>query len=358
MSGRGEARVTLGFEPIAGLDREGLPAHDLRRFERPPKITLSVTETCPLNCRHCYGDCGAGSRAELTTAEWLAIIDRLIEDGVIQFYIEGGEPFHRPDFFSLLERCCPQAMTLVRSHGTTIDSEMAQRIRRVGVGRMFIDLMGATAATHEFFTGIPGSFELSCRAVSALRSAGVAVDVLVILTRQTAPELTALAEIAHRLGAERLGILRLYPLGRTKRRWAELALSLDEQMAALAALRPPAGLGVMQSWHPHDRNCCWQAAAINAYGDSIGCMYLREYVNFGNVRDIPFLTSWNEDPLYRTLRAGRVERGCPECSAHSKSDGGCRSAAYAFHGRWTAPDPFCSTLNAGVDLRALPARIL
>jgi radical SAM protein with 4Fe4S-binding SPASM domain len=332
-----------------------MPARSRKRFDRPPKITLSVNETCPLNCLHCYGDCGSKSRPELSTAEWLTLIDQLAADGVIQFYIEGGDPFHRPDFFTLLERCCSQAMTLVRSGGTTIDAHAARRVRDVGVGRMFIDLMGATAATHEFFTQVPGSFARSCEAVRLLRDAGVAVDVLVILTRQTAGELTALAALAHQLGAERLGVLRLYPLGRAKRRWPDLALSLDEQAAALAALRPPPGLGVMQSWHPRDRNCCWQAAAINAYGDSIGCMYLREYVNFGNIRDVPFLDTWDKDPLYNSLRAGHVEESCPDCSAHSGSDGGCRAAAYAFHGRWTAPDPFCATLNRGTDLRVLPS---
>lgn len=325
-----------------------------QQFERPAKITLSVTETCPLQCLHCYGDCGSKARPELPTARWLSLIDELVEGGVIQFYIEGGEPFHRPDFFTLLERTCPSAMTLVRSHGTSIDQATARRIRDVGVGRVFIDLMGATAATHESFTQVPGSFDKSCGAVRALRDAGVPVDVLVILTRQTAPELSALATLAHGLGAERLGILRLYPLGRAKRHWSALALSLDEQMDALAALDVPPGLGVMKSWHPKDRNCCWQAAAINAFGDSVGCLYLREYVNFGNVDDVPFLDSWQSDPLYTALRSGVVEQSCGECSSHHGCQGGCRSTAYAFHGRWTAPDPFCTTLNHGTDLRVLP----
>ena len=329
-----------------------------RRFERPPKITLSITETCPLECLHCYGDCGTKQRAELETVEWLNLIDQLVAGGVIQFYIEGGEPFHRSDFFTVLERCCPQAMTLVRSHGTTIDVPTARRIRQTGVGRVLIDLMGASAATHEWFTRVPGSFDKTCRAVRALRDVGVAADVLVILTRQTAPELTAIARLAHQLGAERLGVLRLYPLGRAKRLWKELALSLDEQTQALASLALPDGLGLMQSWHPNNRNCCWQAAAINAFGDSVGCMYLREYVNYGNVRNMPFQTTWNDDPLYRSLRAGKVEGACPDCSSHSGSDGGCRSTAYAFHGSWTAPDPFCSTLNTGTDLRALPQHLL
>ena len=328
-------------------------------FDLPPKLTISITETCPLSCAHCYADCNRADAApELSFAEWTRFVDHLIAGGVIQMYFEGGEPFHRPDFFDLLAYSAQRAMTLVRTHGTSIDAGAARRLRRDRVGRMFVDLMGADAATHDRHTGTAGSFDLACRALEALVTAGVTTDVLVILTRQTAPQLQQILELAHGLGALRVGVLRLYPLGRAKQRWAEMALSLDEQMAAIASLRPPPGLGVMQSWHPNDRNCCWQAAAVSAHGRSIGCMYLREYADFGDVREVDFFQSWSTNALYRQLRAGHVDSTCPSCASVSGTGGGCRSAAYAFTGSWTAPDPFCPATNHGVDLRVLPQRLL
>ncbi len=347
--------MTPDIDPVAWPAPRGAAPH----FEMPPKLTISITETCPLACAHCYADCNrADAPRELSLDEWRAFVDHLVANGVIQIYFEGGEPFHRPDFHDLLAYSAERAMTLVRTHGTTIDAAAARRLRHDRVGRMFVDVMGADAATHDAHTGTPGSFDLTCRAVRALVAAGVRTDMLVILTRQTAPHLQRILELAHGLGALRVGVLRLYPLGRAKARWAEMALSLDEQMAAIAALRPPPGLGVMQSWHPNDRNCCWQAAAVTAHGHSIGCMYLREYVDFGDVREVDFFRSWREDRLYGTLRAGHVDKACPSCAATSNTGGGCRSAAFAFTGRWTAPDPFCPTTNDGVDLRVLPQRLL
>ena len=123
------------------------------------------------------------------------------------------------------------------------------------------------------------------------------------------------------MGIRRVGILRPYPLGRMRENWAELSLSLSEMMDALAALRPPAGLTVMQSWHPNDANCCWQMAAVNAYGDSIGCTYLREDVNFGSALETSLAQTW-EHPLYRELRSGNVESSCGSCSASQNSHGG------------------------------------
>ena len=329
------------------------------RYETPPHLTISITNTCNLQCRWCYGDCGTtGAKAELGTAEWLRFIDYLVENDFIQIYFEGGEPFLRKDFFKILKYCTRKLMTFVRTNGTLVTAELASELKTIGVGRVLVDIMGACADTHDGLTGTTGSFEKSCTAVRHLATAGIKTDVLVILNRKNAAEIQRLAELAHSLGALRLGILRLYPLGRSRRAWGELALSLPDQQSTIAALKVPNGFQVMQSWHPKDRNCCWQAAAVNAFGDSIGCMYLREYVNFGNIRTTSLLDTWENNELYRTLREGEVEKSCHSCHQNDGTHGGCRSTAYAFHGRWDAPDPFCSDLNDGVDLRVLPKRLL
>lgn len=329
----------------------------------PPKISLGITEACPLQCRHCYADCAPAPKPdELSIQAWMEVVDQLLADGVIQFYFEGGEPLLKPGFLGLLARCARDAMTLLRTHGTLIDDAMADALQAAGVGRVLIDLMGAEAATHDHATGIPGSFAASCAGLRRCAGRGIATDALVILTRHTAPELNALLRLAAGLGAERVGILRLYPLGRAKRHWDELALSLDEQMAAIQALDPPRGLTVMQSWHPYDRNCCWQAAAVDAAGRAVGCMYLREYADFGRVagdRATRYLDIWRHHPAYLRLRAGTGLESTPHDSPASDGlPGGCRSSAYAFHGRWTAPDPFDAALNGGVDLRVLPQHAL
>jgi radical SAM protein with 4Fe4S-binding SPASM domain len=324
----------------------------------PFNISLLITQTCNLECKHCYADCSpAKKQYELTTDQWINTIEYLAENEFVSLYFEGGEPFARPDFLRILAHATPKMMTLVRSNGTLIDKSVASELKRIGVGRVLIDLFGATDETHDYFAGVKGSFAKACNAISSLHEAQIEVDTLTILNRRNAGEIQDVLKVAHDFGASRAGILRLYPLGRAKMRWGELALSLDDQMSVLAAIDPPEQLTVMQSWHPNDRNCCWQSAAIDPFGRSIGCAYLREYVNYGNILDMPFLETWN-DPLYRELRSGNVEKSCSGCEAREGTRGGCRSAAYAFHGSWQAPDPFCSDLNDGVDLRALPARLL
>jgi radical SAM protein with 4Fe4S-binding SPASM domain len=323
-------------------------------LERPMKTTLVITEQCNLDCRLCYGRChDAKPRAELSIEQWRRIIDDLAASGVIWLYIEGGEPFLKPGFVDLLAENTARMYTMVRTHGTLIDAALAARLKAIDVATVLVDLWGATEATHDALTRTAGSFERSVQGIRRLVAARVDTQMLFILNRLNVGELQNYCELAAELGASAVGILRLYPLGSVREQWPELALSLEEMTAALETLRPLAGLRIMQSWHPRNANCCWQMSGINAFGDSIGCAYLREYVNFGNVLEQPFLRTWNH-PLGRQLRSGRVDHSCPQCASSQGSHGGCRSTAFAFHGRFDAPDPFDRELNNGVDLRTLP----
>ncbi len=328
-------------------------------LETPTAITLGITETCPLQCRHCYADCARAPKpGELDAATWTAMVEGLARGGIVQTYVEGGEPLAKPGILDILRAAARSTMTLLRTHGAGLDEAMSWSLAEIGVGRVLVDLMGGRAETHDAQAGVAGAFAQSCAAVRHLVARGIPTDVLVILTRETAPELQRIAELAADLGAARLGVLRLYPLGRAKRAWSALGLPLAEQMQALAALRLPRGLGLMQSWHPKNRNCCWQGAAINAFGRAIGCMYLREYVDFGDATSTPYEEIWRTHPLYRQLRAGDVEQSCPECTHSEGSRGGCRSTAFAWHQRWTAPDPYDTTLNGDIDLSKLPSHVL
>jgi radical SAM protein with 4Fe4S-binding SPASM domain len=321
----------------------------------PPKISIGITEACPFKCRHCYADCAAAPKpGELSADGWIRLLMDLADRGVVQAYIEGGEPLVKPGFMNVLRSIAPVMMTLVRTHGWGLTERRAGDLAEAGLGRMLVDLMGADAATHDLHTGVPGSFAGACDAIRWSAQAGISTDALVILTRQTMPQLSRIAFLTAALGAQRLGILRLYPLGRARLIWKDIALPLAEQMQALDTLVLPPGLRVMQSWHPNNHNCCWQAAAINAFGRAIGCMYLREYVDYGDATVTPYDEIWRDNPLYRALRSGSVEETCSDCSSTQGSHGGCRSTAYAWHGRWTAPDPFDVTLNHGTDLTRLP----
>jgi radical SAM protein with 4Fe4S-binding SPASM domain len=75
------------------------------------------------------------------------------------------------------------------------------------------------------------------------------------------------------------------------------------------------------------------------------------------VRTQPFLDTW-QHPHYVMLRTQSIDHDCPECTANrSLSPGGCRATAYAFTGRWDAPDPFCGHMGQGIDVSQRPGAL-
>jgi radical SAM protein with 4Fe4S-binding SPASM domain len=325
-------------------------------LESPIKLTISVTNACNLNCAYCYGDCGRKrAQPELSTDELLALVDDLAANGIISVFFEGGEPLLRPDMMQVLGACTPNMMTWLRTNATLVTPDVARDLKRIGVGTVCVDMCGATRETHEALTGVAGSYDESIAGIRNLVAAGLPTLMLIILNRRNKDELQAYVDLADTLGVGRVGILRLYPLGRARENWRDLACSMDEMTQALAAIKPPPSVHLMQSWHPKNGNCCWENAAVLATGESVGCPYLREAVDYGNIRETSFFETWNH-PLYKRLRAGPKHEAahCPDCASKEGTRGGCRATAYAFTGDWDAADPFCAVLNKGADLRALP----
>jgi len=310
-----------------------------------------------MDCKLCYADCKNDPKQELSTDEWKRFIDQLVSDNFLHVFFEGGEPFDRPDFEELLAYIDRRLYITIRTHAISIDVARARRLKDLGVARLYVDLFSAQPDVQDELTGSKGSYE---RAVSGMRNAvdaGVKVTILGILSRYNHEHMQPYIDLAEDVGADQVGVLRLYPLGRARKNWQELSISAEQMMTSLNGLRVPKTVQLMQSWHPKDGNCCWQNAAVSPTGQSIGCPYLREYVDFGNITEQPFLDTWAH-PLYKQLRESDVEETCVECSSTQGTLGGCRSTAYAFHGRFTASDPYCAHNNQGVDLNVLPEWLL
>jgi MoaA/NifB/PqqE/SkfB family radical SAM enzyme len=327
-------------------------------LDTPIVVGTQVTNTCNLQCKQCYTGCSPTPPAEdLTFEEWTRLIDYLAEHEVIHLYFEGGDPLLRPDFLDILRYAQQRFLLWFRTHATTITPELAREIAEIGLGRVVVDFFGTDAEMHDHLTGVPGSYAKTLRGAELLREQDVPVIPAAIVNRLNLPHLQRYVELGLRLEAEEVGLLRLYPIGAAERNWAELAPDPREVSAAIAALEVPPGLRMMNGFHPYDANCCWVNAHITSTGDSIGCPYLRGMVNYGNVRETPFMQTW-EHPLYRQLRTQEVEGDCPECTNNRmRSPGGCRSSAYTFTGRWDATDPFCPEMNHGTDVTVLPATI-
>lgn len=172
---------------------------------QPVNGTFELTERCNLRCRMCYvrasSDDVGKRRKELSASEWLGLARDAVDNGMVFLLLTGGEVFLRPDFFEIYTPLTRMGLMLTLfTNGTLITDALAQRLAQAPPSRTEITLYGATAATYEAVTGIPGSYARCCAGIEALVRHGVSLRLKATISRLNVGEVDAMRQMAHNWG--------------------------------------------------------------------------------------------------------------------------------------------------------------
>jgi len=348
-----------------------------------PVVFWNITSRCNLSCTHCYLRSGPGRlrEDELTTDEATALIDDLAGAGVPLLLFSGGEPLVREDFWTLAAHARRRGLPAVLStNGTLITPAIARRLRKAGIGYAGISLDGATAATHDAFRGVPGSFDRSVQALKNCIDAGLRCGVRFTVTKRNHTELGDLIALARSIGVHRFCVYWLVPTGRGGDVHADLQVAPGEVRAVIDLVyretirTDPAVMEFLTVDAPQDGACLLarlegdgspaydrahrllarmggcsagrRVANIDPSGNVYPCQFAQfEEFLVGNVRDRPFGDLWN-DPGNRVLAAFRADvtdpgSSCGTCDRQEVCGTGCRVRAYARSGDLNGGDPLC-----------------
>ncbi len=159
---------------------------------RPARVQIDVTYRCELDCKHCYLD-NRTTWPELTTAEWLGVLEQLAELGVWFVSWSGGEVTQRADLLTLIDAAAKLGFRqVIRTHAGTMDARMAQGLAAAGVMEAKISVYSLSADVHDAFTRRPGSWQATMTGIACLKAAGVAVEIEFIIQPHTIDEIPAL----------------------------------------------------------------------------------------------------------------------------------------------------------------------
>lgn len=300
-------------------------------LSRPAIYSLELTPRCNHRCQGCsniYAD--DRTRPPLSAAAWRAILADLGPDAT-QIRLTGGEPTLHPDFLTILEAATAyDAWVTVFTHGDWPDpAPLIERLRgRPQFSGLLISLHGATAASHEFFTRVPGSFARTQANIRAAAAAGITVAVSTILTRQSCDEVEAVVALARDLGAQHVAFNRYIgaPLPGVEPTLIQLAGAVRQIEALIeSGARPPVQYGICmpQCFMPnHSEGCLAGAAyaAIDPWGDLHPCTH--SPTSAGSLLLSPLEALWH-GPVMETWRAS-VPDECTGCAAYARCHGGCR----------------------------------
>jgi AdoMet-dependent heme synthase len=185
----------------------------------PFVVIWESTRACDLSCVHCRAAAQPRrSQFELTTEEGFKLIDDIALLKPKVFVITGGDPLKREDTYDFIAYAKKRGLEpSVTPSATPLLTEGAIALmKHRGVARLAISLDASRADLHDEFRRVPGSFDLTIRAIRAANSEGIPVQVNTTVTRRTIDDLPQMVHLLRDLGIVMWSVFFLVPTGRGK----------------------------------------------------------------------------------------------------------------------------------------------
>ncbi|MGH3693467.1 MAG: radical SAM protein [Pseudonocardiaceae bacterium] len=199
----------------------------------PVSVCWSPIVRCNLHCPHCLDDT---SVPELNKTDRGRIAGVLAAAGVLGVDISGGEPLLLRELPALAQRIAAAGHTVVSV--TTNGWHLARRVEDLAqtVDAIRVSLDGADAASHDRLRGA-GSFARAQDGIRTAVSAGIPLQIQMVLMASNHTATQQLVDLATDLGAGGVSFLQMLPLGAGRQR-------PEEMLSDVAAARLLSGLQV------------------------------------------------------------------------------------------------------------------
>ncbi len=286
-------------------------------------VLVELTYRCNLDCFFCYNDLGLRGEP-LSRDDYFRLFADLREMEVLNLSLSGGEPLAHPDFLLLGARARQLGFAVrIKSNGHALRGELARRIRdEIDPFLIETSLHGATAATHDRQTRVPGSFERLLANLAEMRRLGLRVKLNSTLTVWNEGEIAEMFGLADSLdlplqvdpevtprddgsrepldvAASREGVLRLFRL--------QTARGREAPAGAPAEVARGGDDGTMPA--PVHKHCGAGSSGITVdpYGNVYPCVQWRRPV--GNLHKQSIREIWRSSAGLAEVRdlSGRVK---------------------------------------------------
>jgi radical SAM protein with 4Fe4S-binding SPASM domain len=318
--------------PEAMTNSEWMNATTRRAMERrvPVAGLMELTSRCNLRCVHCYLGpqeqhwADASRRQELSLEKLLSIIDELADAGCLYLGITGGDPMVHEHFADVYRRACERGIRVtVLCNGVLVRDSIVELFKEYPPLQVEVSLYGATKATYEAVTKVPGSYVKCIAGIHKLLDNGIRVQLKTVLIKLNAHEVHEMRQMARDLGVEFRVDSAIFP------QLADRAKApLDHRIAPAEAVRlEMADPRTLEAWTervelqpvPSDNLYRCGAGVTGFYVDPFG--YVSPCIMTTNHRhslhERSFASLWARELVQIRSTKPRAEYGCNSCEMQS-----------------------------------------
>jgi len=207
------------FEAVDDWQEQFIKATEMgmapRVLSAPIFLLWEITSRCPQNCIYCYNE-SPRKVQELSSRRLFQVADQIIEAGLFNMCLSGGEPTMREEYFDLLQYLATSGVQMgTVLSGWRIDKKAARHIARFA-STVQISLDGSTSEIHDAVRQRKGSYDDAVRAIRHFVDLGIPVHISFAVTRYTIGDFPNMYNLCEELGVATLRTQKLAVSGKVK----------------------------------------------------------------------------------------------------------------------------------------------
>jgi PqqA peptide cyclase len=329
----------------------------------PLALIAEITHRCPLHCVYCSNPLElAAANSELSTAEWVNILQQSGKLGMLHAHFTGGEPLARPDLTELVAAARAAGLyTNLITSGIGLTETRLQELVEAGLDHIQLSFQDSREDAANLIAGARAhahKIELS----SIIRRHKIAFTVNLVVHRQNIDHLEEMIAFIEQLAPQRMEVAHAQYYGWALQNRAALLPTrpqLEKAVQAVeAAEKRLAGRirvdSVVPDYYARFPKACmggWgrRLMLINPAGKVLPC-HAAEVIpglTFENVRDQTLEFIWQQSSSFQRFRGEEwMPEPCRSCDQRAEDFGGCRCQALLLTGNAAATDPACSLAPA------------
>ena len=331
---------------------------ELSNQSQPLWLLAELTYRCPLQCPYCSNPVEmAKYKNELSTEDWIRVMQQSRKMGATQLGFSGGEPLVRKDLEILIKeaRSLGYYTNLITS-GVGMDESRIVAFKEAGLDHIQISFQASNEELNNYIGGTK-SFQHKYEMARLVKKYEYPMVLNIVLHRKNVSQIKDILDMTVDLNADyvelastqyygwsRVNIDQLLPTKEQLMHAESIAREYQEKMKDKMKI-----IYVIPDYFENRPKKCMNGwgnifLTIAPDGSALPCHAAGQLpgLEFPNVVDHDLEWIWDESPDFNKFRGTSwMKEPCKSCDEKHKDLGGCRCQAYMLTGDATNADPVC-----------------
>ncbi len=262
--------------------------------QRGFRLVVEITRRCDLKCKHCFVTKG---NQEPDTDRLCSELLNALKLGCKKVIITGGEPLLNKNLTKILKALADRSVLIdLNSNLYALSKNRSLELVEAGLGEVSVSIYG-NEDSHDWLTGVPGSFRRTIQGIELLQRLNIPVDVHSALWYDSGAYIKYMAELCEKIGADSLTFFRILPTEKSKKNYPFLFKMNGDILTKINSVREQTEISIRTIGFekPNFNECVMGESILGITADFalVPCLLARSINSFIDLDEIDFKVAYD-----------------------------------------------------------------